>query len=148
MQAAGNGAEPATGSIVGAPLHDHIWTALAFLSLVPQGRRHGPGGMIGFLVRFLGLWLVAGGLVTLVIDAAKSIAASELVITQLGPAWYAINPASLIAAQQFIDARIGPWLWDPWITWTLVLPSWVVFGGLGFLLTYLGRRQYVDPEFA
>ena len=61
--------------------------------------------MIGFLTRFVGLWLIAGGLVALVVDAAKSIAASSLVVTQLGPAWYAISAGSLISVQQFVQAN-------------------------------------------
>ena len=59
--------------------------------------------MIGFFSRFVGLWLIAGALVALVVDATKSIAASTLTVTPLGLAWASINPASLMSVQQFFQ---------------------------------------------
>ena len=101
--------------------------------------------MIGFLARFVGLWLIAGALVALVIDATKSIAVASLTMTRLGPTWYALSPTTLLATQKFVERRIeayiGDWLWDPLILWALLLPTWVVFAALGFLLAYLGRRR-------
>ena len=49
--------------------------------------------MIGFIARFVGLWLIAGALVALVIDGTKTIAASHLTVTPLGLAWFALSPA-------------------------------------------------------
>ncbi len=101
--------------------------------------------MIGFFSRFVGLWLIAGALVALVVDATKTIAASSLTVTALGLAWASINPASLMSVQQFVqrtvEAYVGHWLWDPVIQWILLLPTWVILGAVGFLLTYLGRRR-------
>ena len=108
--------------------------------------------MIGFLSRFVGLWFIAGGLVALVIDATKTIAASALTMTPLGMAWYSLAPTTLISVQEFVQQRIEPyvgnWLWDPVIQWILLLPTWVVFGAFGFLLTYLGRRRRVRTAYA
>ena len=101
--------------------------------------------MIGFFSRFVGLWLIAGALVALVVDATKSIAASTLTVTPLGLAWATFNRASLMAVQQFVqrtvEAYVGHWLWDPVIQWLLLLPTWAILGAAGFLLTYLGRRR-------
>jgi len=101
--------------------------------------------MIGFFSRFVGLWLIAGALVALVVDATRSIAASALVITPIGLAWDSINRPSLIAAQRFVQQRVetyvGHWLWDPVIQSILHLPTWAVLGAAGFLLAYLGRRR-------
>lgn len=101
--------------------------------------------MLGFLSRLVGLWLVAGALVALVIDATKSIAASKLMLTPLGLAWSSLNMASLMSVQEFvqrtIEPTVGRWLWDPVIQWILLLPTWAVLGALGFLLTWLGRRR-------
>ena len=108
--------------------------------------------MIRFLSRFVGLWLIAGALVALVIDATKTIAASALTVTQLGQAWYNLSPSSQMSAQEFvqrtIEAYVGNWLWDPLIIWILLLPTWMVFGGVGFLLTYLGQRRRARPVYA
>jgi hypothetical protein len=101
--------------------------------------------MIGFLARFAGLWLIAGGLVALVIDATRTIAASALTVTQLGKTWYDLSPSTLLSAQKFIERQVevyvGGWLWDPLIVWVLMLPTWLVFVALGFLLAYLGRSR-------
>ena len=108
--------------------------------------------MIGFLSRVVGFWFIAGTLVALVIDATKTIAASALTVTQLGPAWYTLSPSTLILVQEFVQRRIeayvGGWLWDPLIMWVLMLPTWAVFATLGFLLTYLGRRRRFTAAYA
>ena len=108
--------------------------------------------MLSFLSRFVGLWLVAGALVALVVDATKSIAASHLTVTALGEAWGAINLPSLLATQQFvqqsIDPAIGRWLWDPVVQSILLLPAWFVLGALGFLFTWLGRRRRMKVAYA
>ena len=52
-------------------------------------------------------WSLAyrGALVALVVDGAKSIAASGLTVTPLGLTWYSISPSTLIAAQTFRAAE-------------------------------------------
>ncbi len=101
--------------------------------------------MIGFLSRFVGLWLIAGALVALVIDATRTIATSALTFTPLGLAWASLSQPSLMATQEFVQRRIesyvGHWVWDPVIQSVLLLPTWIVLGAAGFLLTYLGRRR-------
>ena len=108
--------------------------------------------MIGFVSRFVGMWFVAGALVAVVIDAAKTIAASGLTMTPLGAALFTLAPSSLVAAQGFVQTRIEPyvggWLWDPVIQWILLLPTWAILAFLGFLLTYLGRRRRVRRAYA
>ena len=101
--------------------------------------------MIGFFSRFVGLWLIAGALVALVVDATKSIAASTFKVTSLGDTWGSINLSSLLSVQRFVqqqvEAYVGHWLWDPLIQTMLLLPTWAVLGAAGFLLAYLGRRR-------
>ena len=101
--------------------------------------------MIGLLARFVGLWLIAGAMVALVVDATKSIASSALTVTPLGLAWASISPASLMSVQRFvqqqIEAYVGHWLWDPLIQWVLLLPTWAILGALGFLLTWAARPR-------
>ena len=108
--------------------------------------------MISFIARFVGLWLIAGALVALVIDGTKSIAASHLMVTPLGLAWYTLSPTSLLSAQTFvqqkIEAYVGHWLWDPLIQWILMLPGWLVLGFIGAWLVYVGRRRTVSTAYA
>ena len=108
--------------------------------------------MIGFLSRFIGLWLIAGALVALVVDGTKTIAASALTITSLGASWAAVNPASLIRTQEFVqrnvETYVGHWLWDPFVQWLLMLPTWLVLGALGAWLIYVGRRRSPSTAYA
>lgn len=108
--------------------------------------------MLGFVSRFFGLWLIAGALVAAVIDATKTIAASTLTVTALGEAWASIGMTSLLATQTFVQQSIEPvlgrWIWDPVIQSVLLLPAWLVLGGLGFLFTWLGRRRRVRVAYA
>jgi hypothetical protein len=108
--------------------------------------------MIGFLARFIGLWMVAGALVALVIDGTKTIAASALTMTPMGLAWYSLSPSSLMQTQEFvqrtIEAYIGHWLWDPIIQWVLMAPAWAVLGIIGGWLLYIGRRRRPQPAYA
>ncbi|HVY21207.1 MAG TPA: hypothetical protein VHA70_14160 [Bauldia sp.] len=104
--------------------------------------------MIGFVSRFVGMWFVAGALVAIVVDAAKSIGASALTMTPLGAALFTLAPSSLVATQEFVQQKIGGWVWDPLIQWILLLPTWAVLGAFGFLLTYLGRRRRVRIAYA
>jgi hypothetical protein len=109
--------------------------------------------VIGWVSRFVGLWFVAGGLVALVIDATKTIAASALTVTPFGGSISAaLGPAALMSVQEFVQQRIetyvGNWLWDPVIQWFLLLPTWAMLGAAGFLLTYLGRRRRLSLTYA
>lgn len=79
--------------------------------------------MFRFLARFIGLWLVAGALIALVVDGAKSIAAGSIVTTPLGQLWYDLDPASLNTAQAAIERHVHPGLWDPVILAVLLAPD-------------------------
>ena len=93
--------------------------------------------MFVFLARALGFWLIAAGIVGIVIDGTKSIAADRLIITPLGQAWFELSPNSLNGLQAGIERNIHPFLWDPVMLWLLMLPNWAAIGGLGFLLVWL-----------
>src|SRR5690606_5071230 len=81
--------------------HDHCVCkpSSAIADVLPHGyfcaRRHAGGPMLRFIARFLGLWLLAGALVALVIDGARTIAASQMVMTPLGGLWRDTSPGSL-----------------------------------------------------
>lgn len=105
--------------------------------------------MIRFLVRLVGLWLVALALVALVVDGTSSIAAMRWVFTPLGKYWFDLDAASLGLAQAAVQRHVAPALWDPVIQTLLLAPVWAIAGPLGFLLLWLGdlfrrrRRQNV-----
>jgi hypothetical protein len=97
--------------------------------------------MIRFLLRFLGLWILAAAFVWLVIDGTKSIAGNAIYVTQLGKTWYDLNPNSLQLIQPAIERHVAVWLWNPVIQTVLEQPTWLVLGILGSILILLGRKK-------
>ena len=80
--------------------------------------------------------------ITLVIDATKSLALNQFVITSLGQQWYEFHPQSLTAAQKAVETHLHPFVWDPILTAILLWPSWALFGVLGIVLLWAGRRRH------
>ena len=91
--------------------------------------------MIRFLFRLLATMLLAVAVVMAVIDATRTVAAGELVMTPLGVSWLAVWPDTLEKAQGALSA-IHPGLWDP-----------LMLAVLAFLLYAIGRRpaRRLDP---
>ncbi len=100
--------------------------------------------MIRFLFRFAGYWLLAGALVAAIIDAAKSIAASELVTTVFGQHFQQLAPTLLQRLEFGISNNLGaPWLWDVVFVNILSWPSFAVLGVLALIFLMIGRRKRV-----
>jgi hypothetical protein len=105
--------------------------------------------MLSLPTRLAGLLLIAAALVAAVVDGAKSIAASELVVTPLGQTWFQIDRAGLGAVQQWIQAEVEPWLggwvWRPAIQSVLALPTALSAAALGALLIVVSTRRRRRP---
>jgi hypothetical protein len=97
--------------------------------------------MIRFLLRSLGLWILAAGFVFAVYDGTKSIAGNRLYITKLGETWNAIHSTSLQLLQPAIERHVAVWLWDPVALSVLTAPTWLVFAVLGAVLMLFGRKK-------
>jgi len=96
--------------------------------------------MIRFLLRFLGLWVLAGAFIAVVYDGTKSIAGDTLSVTKLRETWSAIHQSSLQLLQVAIERHVA-WLWDPFARTVLTAPTWLVLGILGAILILLGRKK-------
>jgi hypothetical protein len=103
--------------------------------------------MIRFLLRMIGLWLVAGALVMAVVDGSRSLAAGAVALTPVGQVWFSLSPTTLNAAQAGVQRHVAPWLWDPVIQTALLAPMALVLIGLGFGLMLLGapRKRVFAP---
>ncbi len=95
--------------------------------------------MMRFLVRLVGLFALAGAVVALVVDGAKSLAASTLVLTPLGEAWLKASPRSLAALEAGLAAHLGRGATDIVTGAVLALPVSLVSGALGALLLLAAR---------
>jgi hypothetical protein len=98
-------------------------------------------GMIRFLFRFVGLWILAGGFVALVLDGVRSIASSEIVTTPLGVTWLATSSDSLTRFQSFVETNLSPAIWETAAVPVLNAPLFVVLGVLGLLLMLIGHKK-------
>lgn len=94
-----------------------------------------------FLLRLIGFWLIAGAVVAVVHDGARSIAEGGIEITSLGVFWFAVNPEGLNLTQAVIQRYVHPVLWDPLFVTILSAPLALVLFLLGVLLAFFGRRR-------
>jgi hypothetical protein len=96
--------------------------------------------MIRFVLRTLGLWILAAGFVLLVYDGTKSIAGDQIYFTKLIDVWSWVSSTSLQSVQPAIE-RLASWLWDPVIRSVLMAPACLVFAVIGAILMLLGRKK-------
>ena len=97
--------------------------------------------MLKPIFRILALFALAMTLITAVLDIARSIADSQLIITPLGQDWFNFSSSTLNLAQATIQRYIHPVIWDPVIQKILLAPSWLVFGVIWFCLMWIGRQS-------
>ena len=97
--------------------------------------------MIRFVLRTLGLWILAAGFVFLVYDGTRSIAGDQLVFTKVGDIWNWFGSTSLQLLQAGIERHVAEWLWNPVILSVLTAPACLVFAILGAILMLLGRKK-------
>jgi hypothetical protein len=97
--------------------------------------------MIRFLLRFVGLILLAAAFILVVYDGTKSIAGNSLSLTTVQALWELINPASLAGLKPLVEPYARGLLWDPLMLSLLAAPAWSLLGFVGILLLFLGRRR-------
>jgi hypothetical protein len=98
--------------------------------------------MIRFILRFLGLLLLALGFIFLVYDGTKSIADQTLYLSTVGSAWANIHQSSLSALQPFVERLLGHWFWQGVVQrYFLDQPAFLVLAILGGILILLGRKK-------
>ena len=97
--------------------------------------------MIRFLLRFIGLWILAAAFLLLIYDGTKSIAGKKVILTPFGEMWNAVHSTSLQLLQPAIERHVAGWLWDPVALSVLTAPAWLVLGIIGIVLIVLGRKQ-------
>ena len=96
--------------------------------------------MIRFLLRFLGLWVLAAGFIFLIYDGTKSIAANAVLVTKVQDVWGSVHQASLLSLKPKLIGISGV-LWDPVMTTFLDQPIALALGILGAVMMLLGRKK-------
>jgi len=96
--------------------------------------------MFRFLFRILATVALAVAVIMAVIDATRTVAAGELVVTPLGASWLAVSADTLQGLQAVVETSIHPLLWDPVLIEVLKAPGFAVLGVLALLFYAIGRR--------
>jgi hypothetical protein len=96
--------------------------------------------MIRLLFRFLATVSLAVAVIMAVLDATRTVAAGDLVMTPLGTSWLTVSPATLESTQKAVETWLHPVLWDPVALFVLKSPGFIVFAVIAFLLYAAGRR--------
>lgn len=97
--------------------------------------------MIRFLFRVLATLSLAAAVIMAVLDATRTLAASELVMTPLAESWKSVSPETLASLEAFVVATIHPLAWDPALAALLALPGFAVFAGLALVFYAIGHRR-------
>jgi hypothetical protein len=96
--------------------------------------------MFRFLIRLIGLWVVAGAVVAVVLDGMRSIAQQRLSLTPLYETWKTLSPASYAAARRWVESHSHAMVWTG-MEWTLGLPTFLILFALGVGLILLGAKR-------
>jgi hypothetical protein len=96
--------------------------------------------MIRFLLRFIGLCLLATAFVLFVYDGTKSIANQHLIYARVGDVWAIVDQTSLAATQTWLKQK-AVWAWDPYMLAAFDLPAWGVLAAVSLILILLGRKK-------
>jgi hypothetical protein len=96
--------------------------------------------MIRFLLRFIGLLLLATAFVFFVYDGTKAIANQQLIYMKFSEMWAIIDQNSLNEVQGWLKQR-AMWAWDPYLQKLFDLPAWAVLGIVAMVLVLLGRKK-------
>lgn len=97
--------------------------------------------MIRFLFRLASMVALAIAVVMAVLDTARTVAASRLVLTPLEASWSAVSPDTLAAVENFVRGKIQPLVWDTVAAWILAQPGFAVFAVLALLLYMIGYKS-------
>jgi hypothetical protein len=89
-----------------------------------------------FLVRSLGLLLVAAGFVGLVIDGTRSMVNQSVSFVSIEGAVGILFPGAV----KGLEGQTYSWLWDPWVVQFFQLPASVTGFLIGALLLWLGQK--------
>ncbi len=91
-------------------------------------------------LRLVGYFFLCVAIAALAYDGMRMIADNgRLAFTSVEQHWITLAPASFEAARAFVE-HINSYLWSPLLMTVLILPAWVVFGGLGTLIYLAGYR--------
>ncbi|HTO79106.1 MAG TPA: hypothetical protein VMJ31_04945 [Methylocystis sp.] len=104
--------------------------------------------MLRFLVRAIGLLVLAGGFIALIVDGTRSLAGNSLYVTSIDAALQTMAPAAYQSSEKWVLAHLPHFVWDPLLVHLFRLPlsgALLAFGGLCVLLTHKALEEFGYP---
>lgn len=102
--------------------------------------------MLSFVSRVLGFVVFAVGVVALIGDGIRSIAADRVVLTSLGGEWATISAPSYAAFRAFVASHLSAEAASLVTAAFETLPTLAVAIGVGALLLVAGRKSRRKPR--
>jgi len=96
---------------------------------------------MGTLLRFLAGVFLLVAVIFAVNDATRLAGPDRASAVSVHQTWSAVSPNSLNAAQRGIQSATHSTVWNWGVLPLLQLPAWTLFGLLGLILAFLGRRR-------
>lgn len=97
--------------------------------------------MIRFLLRFIGLLLLALAFIFVIYDGIRSISDGSFLLTTARYVWSALNDRGLQAFQVLVEQHAGAEVWQIGVAPLLDQPASAVACVLGVVLILLGRKK-------
>ncbi|MEP7452949.1 hypothetical protein [Phyllobacterium sp. SB3] len=97
--------------------------------------------LLRFTCRLLAYICLSFAIIAAVLDAARSVGESNLVITSLKDSWQSVAANSLALVETSIRTHLYGIFWDPLMLWVLEAPTVIVFALLALLLYAIGYRR-------
>jgi hypothetical protein len=111
--------------------------------------RLGVANVVKGLLRFLAGVFLLVAVIAAVNDVTRSMAAgTRLPFVSTHEHWSRLAPVTLAAARKAVQGKAHPLVWDPGVVSLLQVPAWALFGVVGVLLAYAGRRRREVNVFA
>jgi hypothetical protein len=104
--------------------------------------------MLRFLLRAIGLFLLAGGFIALIVDGTRSLAGSGLYVASIDASLQTIAPAIYQSLEKTVLAHLPNFVWDPLIVHLLRVPvsaALLLLGGLCVILTHKDPQEFGYP---
>lgn len=94
------------------------------------------------LFRLLALISLSIAVISAVVDASRSLAASTLTLTPLLKGWSDFAPASLSWLQVHIQQYLPVFMWDPVMISALNMPVEVILSALAIVFYSVGAKRH------
>ena len=105
-------------------------------------RDSGFANVVKGLLRFLAGVFLLVAVIAAVNDVTRSVAAgTRIPAVSTYDHWSRLAPVTLTTARNAVQRKAHPLVWDPGLVSVLRLPAWGLFGLVGTLLAYAGRRR-------